>query len=82
MFNFGKKRKEEELACLVDHYRRSLVHRFNDKKYQEVIDNCNLVLKYSPNDEFALEFKIVALNELERFGEMGGVLDKIRENKN
>jgi len=78
MFNFRKKVNSEEL----DHHRRCAIGRFSDGKYQETIDNCNLVLKFSANDDLALEFKFRALLMLGNdndFDETTKVLNKLRE---
>ena len=79
MFNFKKKIETEELEGILEHHRGCVLIRFNSEKYQEVIDNCNIILELKPNDSIGLEFKLRALLMLGDYYNSISVLKTLRD---
>lgn len=77
MFNFNKKLNSDEL----EQYKLNIISRFVSGNYLEVINICDLVLKFNPNDTDILHDKARALIMLERHQEALILLNKILEIK-
>ena len=75
MFNFRKKLNNEEL----EQYKLNIVYRFSDCKYEEVINICDLILKFNPDDTDILYDKVRALVKLKKYKEALLICNKILE---
>ena len=77
MFNFKRKLNSDEL----EQYKLNIISRFVSEDYLDVINICDLVLRFNPNDTDILYDKARALITLEKYRESLPLLNKILEIK-
>lgn len=77
MFNFKRKLNSDEL----EQYKLNIISRFVSEDYLDVINICDLVLRFNPNDTNILYSKARSLIILKKYQETLPLLNKILEIK-